>query len=79
MCTGSAAQPTRHGGNDLDQCEAGQDDSEVVALLAAVDFSCAYPVEDGKPIFCRDPASCRCIELCVPRPDESPAERRHDK
>jgi hypothetical protein len=58
---------------------AGQDDSEIVALVAAVDFACSYPVKDGKPIFCRDPAACRRLDLCVPGPDERVAEPRDNK
>jgi hypothetical protein len=45
---------------------SNEDGTDVVALVAAVNFICAYAVAQGKPKFCPDPAACDRKDLCVP-------------
>jgi hypothetical protein len=47
---------------------------KTVALLAAVDFRCAYPIEYGRPALCARPHYCDRIDLCLaPRACEATA------
>jgi hypothetical protein len=40
---------------------------EVTALAAAVDFRCAYVIEQGRPPLCCAPGFCDRIDLCLQR------------
>jgi len=54
---------------------AGEDGLTVVALVAAVNFTCAYSVEAGRPSFCRGPNECDCQDLCLDMAIRAAAER----
>ena len=45
---------------------SSEDGTQIVALVAAVHFICAYRVEEGRPPFCRGSAACDRKDLCVP-------------
>jgi hypothetical protein len=47
---------------------------EVSTLLAALDFHCAYGIEQGRPPNCPRPAYCDRIDLCLARIEHEKAK-----
>jgi hypothetical protein len=44
---------------------SSEDETEIVALVAAVHFDCAFSTDDGRPSTCRGIAACDREDLCV--------------
>ena len=42
-------------------------EGQVSMLVAAIDFHCAYPVQQGRPIDCPHPTFCERLDLCIAR------------
>lgn len=45
---------------------SGPDGGEIVALVGAVDFTCAYLIAAGRPALCHGPNQCSRKNWCLP-------------